>query len=174
MELGAESYDLIARAHDADAAMIAIYQQPGANALDTAKAVNQVMTSLAQDFPPGMTWNVPFDTTTFVSTAVHQVYGTFFKATLLVMLVVFVFLQNVRAVIGPAIVIPVTLMGAFLFMGLMDFSVNIITLFALVLAIGLVVDDAIIVVEGTIRHLEKGLSPQDAAVWKTSFCPSSR
>lgn len=164
VELGAESYDLIARAHDADAAMIAIYQQPGANALDTAKAVNQVMTSLARDFPPGMTWNVPFDTTTFVSTAVHQVYGTFFKATLLVMLVVFVFLQNVRAVIGPAIVIPVTLMGAFLFMGLMGFSVNIITLFALVLAIGLVVDDAIIVVEGTIRHLEKGLSPQDAAI----------
>ena len=164
VELGAESYDLIARAHNADAAMIAIYQQPGANALDTAKAVNQAMTALAQDFPPGMTWNVPFDTTTFVSTAVHQVYGTFFKATLLVMLVVFVFLQNVRAVIGPAIVIPVTLMGAFLFMGLMDFSVNIITLFALVLAIGLVVDDAIIVVEGTIRHLEKGLSPQDAAI----------
>mgnify|MGYP003261516679 CR=1 FL=1 len=164
VELGAESYDLIARAHDADAAMIAIYQQPGANALDTARAVNQAMTSLARDFPPGMTWNVPFDTTTFVSTAVHQVYGTFFKATLLVMLVVFVFLQNVRAVIGPAIVIPVTLMGAFLFMGLMGFSVNIITLFALVLAIGLVVDDAIIVVEGTIRHLEKGLSPQDAAI----------
>ena len=164
VELGAESYDLIARAHNADAAMIAIYQQPGANALDTAKAVNQAMTALAQDFPPGMTWNVPFDTTTFVSTAVHQVYRTFVKATLLVMLVVFVFLQNVRAVIGPAIVIPVTLMGAFLFMGLMDFSVNIITLFALVLAIGLVVDDAIIVVEGTIRHLEKGLSPQDAAI----------
>ena len=84
VELGAESYDLIARAHNADAAMIAIYQQPGANALDTAKAVNQAMTALAQDFPPGMTWNVPFDTTTFVSTAVHQVYGTFFKATLLV------------------------------------------------------------------------------------------
>ena len=164
VELGAESYDLIARAHDADAAMIAIYQQPGANALDTARAVNAAMAELEKDFPPGMTWSVPFDATTFVSTAVHQVYGTFFKATLLVMLVVFVFLQNVRAIIGPAIVIPVTLMGAFLFMGLMGFSVNIITLFALVLAIGLVVDDAIIVVEATIRHLEKGLSPQDAAI----------
>lgn len=164
VELGAQSYDLFARVHDTNAALLAIYQTPGANALDTARQITKTMNQLATAFPPDMVWSVPFDTTVFVSVAVDQVYGTFFKATLLVVLVVLLFLQNIRAVIGPAIVIPVTLMGAFLFMGFLDFSVNIITLFALVLAIGLVVDDAIIVVEGTIRQLETGLSPQEAAV----------
>lgn len=164
VEMGAQSYDLFARVHDNNAALLAIYQLPEANALDTARAIRESMEKLAEAFPPDMVWSVPFDTTTFVSYAVNQVYGTFFKATLLVVLVVLIFLQNIRAVIGPAIVIPVTLMGAFLFMGLLGFSVNIITLFALVLAIGLVVDDAIIVVEGTIRYLEQGFTPQEAAM----------
>lgn len=107
---------------------------------------------------------MPFDTSHFVSIAVTQVYLTFVKSIVLVMLVVLVFLQNFRAAVGPAVVIPVTLMGAFVFLNIAGFSVNMISLFALVLAIGLIVDDSIIVVEATMSHLERGLTPQEAAL----------
>lgn len=120
------------------------------------------MEKLSKDFPPDMRWTMPVDTSHFVSIAVTQVYLTFVKSIVLVMLVVLVFLQNFRAAVGPAVVIPVTLMGAFVFLNIAGFSVNMISLFALVLAIGLIVDDSIIVVEATMSHLERGLTPQEA------------
>ncbi len=164
VEMGAQSYGAQARIHGEDAALLAVYQLPGANALETAVGIRAAMESLAGNFPPGMQWTIPFDTSSFVSIAVNQVYGTFLKSILLVCLVVLVFLQNFRAAIGPAVVIPVTLMGAFLFLDLAGFSVNLISLFAMVLAIGLIVDDAIIVVEATTLHLEEGMTPRDAAL----------
>lgn len=164
VEMGAETYSAQARIHGEDAALLAIYQLPGANALETAAGIRAAMDTLAKDFPPGMQWSIPFDTSTFVSIAVTQVYATFLKSILLVCLVVLIFLQNFRAAIGPAMVIPVTLMGAFVFLDLAGFSVNMISLFAMLLAIGLIVDDAIIVVEATTMHLEQGMTPKDAAL----------
>ena len=164
IELGAQSYGAQSQVHGNNAALLAVYQLPDANALSTAANITAAMHTLAEDFPPGMQWTMPFDTSTFVSIAVTQVYMTFIKSIILVILVMLIFLQNIRASMGPAVVIPVTLMGAFIFLGLAGFSINMISLFALVLAIGLIVDDSIIVVEATMLHLERGLPPQDAAL----------
>ena len=129
-----------------------------------AKRVEERMRILEKSFPKGMNWNIPFDTTKFVSSAVHDVYRTLIEAALLVLVVILVFLQDWRATLVPATTVPVTIIGAFAAMAALGFTVNLSTLFAIILAIGIVVDDAIIVVEGAAKHIEHGLSPHDAAV----------
>ena len=121
---------------------------PEANALNTAEAVNNAMKRLPKDFPEDLEYTIPFDTTIFVRDSVNEVYHTLGEAGLLVLLVIMVFLQDWRATLVPATTVPVTIIGAFAAMAMMGFSINLLTLFAIVLAIGIVVDDAIVVVEG--------------------------
>jgi len=164
VELGAQAYSQTFKLDGKPSAGIAIYQLPDANALDVAKRVEERMRELEKAFPEGMTWVVPFDTTKFVASAVNDVYHTLIEAALLVLVVILVFLQDWRATLVPATTVPVTIIGAFAAMALLGFSVNLSTLFAIILAIGIVVDDAIIVVEGAAKHIEHGLTPHDAAV----------
>jgi hydrophobic/amphiphilic exporter-1 (mainly G- bacteria), HAE1 family len=164
VELGAQTYSQSFYLDRQPAAGIAIYQLPGANALDVEKAVEAKMKTLAKDFPEGLVYSVPFDTTTFVQASVQEVYKTLFEAAILVLIVILVFLQDWRAMLVPATTVPVTIIGAFAAMAAMGFSVNLSTLFAIILAIGIVVDDAIVVVEGAAHHIEAGLTPHDAAI----------
>jgi hydrophobic/amphiphilic exporter-1 (mainly G- bacteria), HAE1 family len=163
-ELGARSYSQIFKVDGKPAGGIAIYQLPGANALDTAKGVRKLLDGLAPTFPAGLVYQIPFDTTTFVRQSISEVYRTLFEAGALVLLVIIVFLQNWRATLVPATTVPVTIIGAFAAMAVMGFSINLLTLFAVVLAIGIVVDDAIVVVEGVSQHLERGQSPKQASI----------
>ena len=128
-------------------ASVAVYQLPGANALDVAVQVRAAMERISRLFPEGMEYAVPYDTTIFVDESIKEVFVTLFQAAALVFLVLFVFLQDWRATLVPAVAIPVSLIGTFAVMGLLGFSLNMLTLFGLVLAIGVVVDDAIVVVE---------------------------
>ena len=146
------------------AAGIAIFQLPEANALEVATRVRATVDRLASAFPPGLVHDIPFDTTTFVRASINEVYRTLFIAAVLVLIVIMVFVQDWRAMLVPATTVPVTIIGAFAAMAALGFSVNLATLFAIVLAIGIVVDDAIVVVEGAARHIEQGLSPKDAAI----------
>ena len=164
VELGAQQYSQTFKLDQKPAAGLAIYQLPDANALDVAKRVEARMEVLAKAFREGMVWTIPFDTTKFVSAAVHDVYKTLIEAAVLVLIVILVFLQDWRATLVPATTVPVTIIGAFAAMAVLGFTVNLSTLFAIILAIGIVVDDAIIVVEGAAKHIEHGLSPHDAAV----------
>ncbi len=164
VELGARSYSQVFRMDSRPAGGIAIYQRPGANALDTAKGVRQLLESLAPGFPQGLEWSIPFDTTTFVKESVNEVYHTLFEAGLLVLVVIVVFLQDWRATLVPATTVPVTIIGAFAAMAAMGFTVNLLTLFAVVLAIGIVVDDAIVVVEGVAQHVERGQTPKQGSI----------
>ena len=164
VELGASSYSQLFKVDGKPAGGIAIYQLPGANALDTAKNVQQLLDSLAPGFPAGLTYEIPFDTTAFVRQSVTEVYHTLFEAGVLVLIVIIVFLQNWRATLVPATTVPVTIIGAFAAMALMGFSINLLTLFAVVLAIGIVVDDAIVVVEGVSQHVERGQHPKQASI----------
>src|SRR3954462_13880543 len=122
------------------------------------------MKELAREFPQGLTWEIPFDTTTFVDEAIKEVYQTLIETAVLVLIVILVFLQDWRAMLVPATTVPVTIIGAFAAMALLGFSVNLSTLFAIVLAIGIVVDDAIVVVEGASHNIEQGMSGHDAAI----------
>ncbi len=153
VELGAQTYDLFFQNNGTPAAGIAVLQLPGANTLDAAREVRATMDRLAAAFPEGMTYTIPFDTTVFVDFAVREVYMTLFEASLLVLLVILVFLQDWRAVLVPATTVPVTIVGAFFGMAAVGFSVNLLTLFGLVLAIGIVVDDAIVIVENAAHHI---------------------
>jgi HAE1 family hydrophobic/amphiphilic exporter-1 len=164
VELGAQTYGQIFTLNGKPAAGIAIFQSPGANALDVATIVKNRMTELAASFPPGMVYNIPFDTTVFVSESIKEVYKTLIEAAVLVLIVILVFLQDWRAMLVPATTVPVTIIGAFAAMAALGFTINLSTLFAIVLAIGIVVDDAIVVVEGAAHHMEKGLSSHDAAI----------
>ena len=164
MELGAQTYSQFFKVDDKVAGGIAIYQLPDANALDTAKRVRAAMAELAKDFPKGLAYTIPFDTTVFVNASVNEVYHTLFEAGVLVLIVIIVFLQDWRATLVPATTVPVTIIGAFAAMSVMGFSINLLTLFAVVLAIGIVVDDAIVVVEGTTQHLERGKTPKQASI----------
>ncbi len=164
VELGARSYSQVFRMDGRPAGGIAIYQLPGANALDTARGVRRVLATLAPGFPEGLQYEIPFDTTTFVRESIHEVYRTLFEAGLLVLVVIVVFLQDWRATLVPATTVPVTIIGAFAAMAVMGFSVNLLTLFAVVLAIGIVVDDAIVVVEGVAQHVERGQTPRQGAI----------
>ena len=164
VELGAQTYSQFFKKDGLPAGGIAIFQLPGANALDTAKIVRKAMAGYARDFPQGMAYSIPFDTTKFVSESVSEVYRTLFEAGILVLLVIMVFLQNWRATLIPATTVPVTIIGAFAGMALLGFSINLLTLFAIVLAIGIVVDDAIVIVEGASQHIELGKTPKQAAI----------
>jgi HAE1 family hydrophobic/amphiphilic exporter-1 len=164
VELGGQNYDMFSTLAGTTAAAVAIYQLPGANALDLAARVESTMERLGKDMPEGMEWSIPFDTTIFVEDSISEVYTTLWQAALLVFLVIFVFLQDWRASLVPGVTIPVSLIGTFAVMGLLGFSVNLTTLFGIVLAIGIVVDDAIVVVENTSRHIENGMEPRAAAI----------
>jgi len=163
IELGARSYAATARLNGRDTAFLVIYQLPDANALDVAERVRSEMTRLAAAFPEGLNYTVLFDSTRFIDESIREVVKTLFEAIALVVLVVFLFLQSLRATLVPAIAIPVSLIGTFAFMAAMGYSVNLITLFGLVLAIGIVVDDAIVVIENVDRLMhEKGLKVREA------------
>ena len=137
---------------------------PGANALAVANEVRQAMAEMSKDFPPGMTYGTHYDTTKFVEQTIHDVYKTLFEAGLLVLIVIVVFLQNWRATLVPATTVPVTIIGAFAAMMMLGFGINLMTLFALILAIGIVVDDAIVIVENASYHIEHGLPPKEATI----------
>jgi hydrophobic/amphiphilic exporter-1 (mainly G- bacteria), HAE1 family len=164
VELGAQSYGQTFTVNSSPAAGIGVFQLPGANALDVANRVRARMTELAREFPQGLVYDVPFDTTKFVQASIHEVYKTLIEAAVLVLIVILVFLQDWRAMLVPATTVPVTIVGAFAAMAAFGFSINLSTLFAIVLAIGIVVDDAIVVVEGAAHHLETGLSARLAAI----------
>jgi HAE1 family hydrophobic/amphiphilic exporter-1 len=162
VELGAQQYNQTFKLDGRPAAGLAIFQLPEANALNVAERVNRRMAELEKSFPAGMSWSVPFDTTKFVNASIHEVYKTLIEAALLVLVVILVFLQDWRATLVPATTVPVTIIGAFAAMAALGFTVNLTTLFAIVLAIGIVVDDAIVVVEGAAKHIEHGLAPVEA------------
>jgi HAE1 family hydrophobic/amphiphilic exporter-1 len=164
VELGAQTYSQVFSLNNKPSTGIGVFQSPGANALEVEKAVEQKMAALAKGFPQDIKYDTPFDTTKFVSASINEVYKTLIEAGLLVLIVILVFLQDWRAMLVPATTVPVTIIGAFAAMAALDFTVNISTLFAIVLAIGIVVDDAIVVVEGAAHNIEKGMSGHDAAI----------
>ena len=164
VELGAQTYSQFFTLDGKQAAGIGIYQSPGANALEVEHAVKTKMAELAKAFPQGVTYAVPFDTTVFVNASIHEVYKTLIEAAVLVLIVILVFLQDWRAMLVPATTVPVTIIGAFAAMWALGFTVNFSTLFAIVLSIGIVVDDAIVVVEGAAHNVEQGMSGHDAAI----------
>ncbi|NOZ94310.1 MAG: multidrug efflux RND transporter permease subunit [Acidobacteria bacterium] len=165
VELGSKSYAYKALLDGKPTAILGIYQTPGANALDVAARIHAKMEELKKTFPEGLEYSVPLDTTLFIADSIHEVVVTLFVAVLLVFVTLFIFLQDWRTTIIPGVAIPVSLIGTFMVMAAMGFSINMISLFGLVLAIGIVVDDAIVVVENTDRNInEKGLAPRAAAI----------
>jgi len=164
VELGSSSYNQLAKLNGKPTAAIGIYQLPGANALQVAAEVRKTVQEMAKKFPPGLQYDIPFDTTIFVKASVTEVYKTLFEAGILVLIVILTFLQNARATLVPATTVPVTIIGAFFAMLLIGYSINLLTLFALVLAIGIVVDDAIVIVEGVTQHIERGMAPKMASI----------
>lgn len=163
IDLGSESYNVVSRLKGQPTAAIAIYQQPGSNSLDVSKGVKARMRELAENFPAGVDYNVTLDTTDVINASIDEVLVTFIETTLLVVLVIFLFLQNWRAVIIPCITIPVSLIGTLAVMAALGFSINTLTLFGLILAVAIVVDDAIVVVENATRLLDTGqYTPRDA------------
>ncbi|MFC4252802.1 efflux RND transporter permease subunit [Sinimarinibacterium flocculans] len=165
IELGAQRYEFSAVFNGKPTVPIRLSLQPGANALDTMAAVERRMEAMAQRFPEGLEYNIPFTTTRFVEVSIDEVIKTFIEALVLVVVVVFVFLQNVRATLIPLLAIPVSLIGTFAGMQLLGFSINLLTLFGMILAIGIVVDDAIVVLENVERLMtQEKLPPRQAAV----------
>ncbi|MEM8843877.1 MAG: efflux RND transporter permease subunit [Pseudomonadota bacterium] len=164
VELGAATYSQSSRFNGKAAAGIAVFQLPEANALDVAREVEAKMEELAKNFPEDLTYNIPFNTTMFVDATVDEVYKTLIEAAFLVLIVIVLFLQNFRAMLVPMTTVPVSIIGAFAAMAVMGFSINLITLFAIILAIAIVVDDAIVIVEAVSKHIESGMTPHDAAV----------
>src|SRR5439155_1122573 len=164
VELGAQTYSQVFTLNGKPSAGIGIFQTLEANALDVAGGVAAKMKELAKSFPPGLTYTIPFDTTTFVRASINEVWKTLFEAAILVLLVIVVFLQDWRAMLVPMTTVPVTIIGAFAAMAALGFTINLSTLFAIVLAIGIVVDDAIVVVEGAAHHIERGLPRKEAAI----------
>src|SRR5579884_541628 len=163
VELGAKNYDVNSYLDGDPAITLAIFQLPGSNAVQTAKAIRAQMEKLKQAFPKGVDYRLVYDTTVFIDESVKSVFHTLFEAIVLVFIVVLVFLQNWRATLIPMVAVPVSLVGTFAVMALLGFSLNNLSLFGLVLAIGIVVDDAIVVVENVERHMAMGKSPRDAA-----------
>lgn len=159
IELGRESYSTTATLKGGAVAAIAIYQLPGANALDVSKRIKAEMERLSAYFPQGVEYSITLDTTEFIDASISGIYDTLITAFILVLLVILIFLQNWRAMLIPLVTIPVSLIGTFTFMAMLGFSINTLTLFGLVLAIGLVVDDAIIIVENSYRLIETGKYP---------------
>ncbi len=163
VELGAQSYSQAFNLDGRPAAGIAISLLPNANAIAVAGAVKAKMDELARSFPAGVSYLIPYDTTKFVKAAISEVYRTLIEAAILVLIVILVFLQDWRAMLVPATTVPVTIIGAFAAMAALGFTVNLATLFAIVLAIGIVVDDAIVIVEGVSRYVEQGMPGREAA-----------
>jgi len=166
VELGARSYDVTSTLNGQTMVPIGIYLQSGANALETAKKVDAIMAKLAKSFPQNMAYSVPYDTTKFIQESVNEVVKTLIEALLLVVVIVYLFLQNIRATIIPVLAIPVSIVGTFAGMYALGYSINLLTLFGLVLAIGIVVDDAIIVIENVERilHSEKDITVKEATI----------
>jgi hydrophobe/amphiphile efflux-1 (HAE1) family protein len=162
VELGAQTYDLRARLNQSPAGAFAIYLAPGANALETAKNVKAILEKAKAKFPADMIYEVALDSTLPIKASIKAIVDTLFEAVILVLIVVYIFLQSFRATIIPMLTVPVSLLGAFIMFPVMGFSVNVLTMFGLVLAIGIVVDDAIVVVEAVQHHIEHGLSPTEA------------
>src|ERR1700683_1394103 len=162
IELGDQAYGVSARYNQAPSGVMAIYQLPGSNAVETAAAVNQRMKELSATFPPSIAYTVPLDTTKAVTAGIHEIVLTLLEALGLVVIVVFIFLQGWRATLIPLLAVPVSLIGTFIIFPALGFSINTLSLFGLVLAIGLVVDDAIIVVEAVEHHIDEGLTPVQA------------
>jgi hydrophobe/amphiphile efflux-1 (HAE1) family protein len=163
VELGAKAYDVNSYLDGKPAVTMAIFQLPGSNALQTAEAIKAKMEELKGKFPAGVEHRIVYDTTVFIDESIHEVYKTLFEAIALVFVVVLVFLQNWRATVIPMVAVPVSLIGTFAVMAMLGFSLNNLSLFGLVLAIGIVVDDAIVVVENVERWLAMGLSPREAS-----------
>ena len=164
VELSAGSFALRSLLNNKEAAAIAVFQAPGSNALALSNNVRETMERLKANFPPGMSYSIVYDPTRFVQTSIEKVVVTLLEAIALVVLVVIIFLQTWRASIIPLLAVPVSIVGTFAFLLLLGYSINTLTLFGLVLAIGIVVDDAIVVVENVERNIESGLSPHDATV----------
>jgi hydrophobic/amphiphilic exporter-1 (mainly G- bacteria), HAE1 family len=164
IDLGAQTYSQDFKLDGKPAAGIAIYQTPDANSLKVASEVAAKMQELSRHFPPGVHYSIPYNTTIFVKKSIDEVYKTLWQAGVLVLIVILVFLQNLRATLVPATTVPVTIIGAFAGMAALGFTVNLSTLFALILAIGIVVDDAIVIVEGVSKYIEQGMSGHDAAI----------
>jgi hydrophobe/amphiphile efflux-1 (HAE1) family protein len=162
VELGAQTYDLRARMNKAPAGALGVYLAPGANALETADNVKKILEEAKLRFPPDMNYEITLDSTLPIKASMESIVHTLFEAIILVLIVVYIFLQSFRATIIPMLTVPVSLLGVFIAFPMLGFSVNTLTMFGLVLAIGIVVDDAIVVVEAVQHHIEHGLSPVDA------------
>jgi HAE1 family hydrophobic/amphiphilic exporter-1 len=164
IELGAQTYAIQGRLNGKPAAILAIYQLPGSNAVKTAQGVRKLMEETKARFPQGLDYVIPLDTTLAVTEGINEIRKTLFEAIVLVILVVFIFLQGWRATLIPLLAVPVSLIGTFIVFPLLGFSINTLSLFGLVLAIGLVVDDAIVVVEAVEHHIEQGMTPKQATL----------
>ncbi len=164
LELGTMLYNAIGRHDGQPAAVIAIYQVPGSNALDVAGKIKATLEDVSKRFPRDMEYLVSLDTTLPVSEGINEIVHTLLEAVVLVIIVVFVFLQNWRATLIPLMTVPVSLVGAFIFFPVLGFSINVLSLLGLVLAIGIVVDDAIVVVEAVMHHIEHGMAPKEATI----------
>ncbi len=164
IELGSQSYNMKNKLNNVPAVPILIFLQSGANAIETAKEVRQTIASISENFVDDVEYVIPYDITDFVQISINEVIKTFIEAIILVILIIFLFLQNFRATLIPVLAVPVSIIGAFAGMYILGFSINLLTLFGLVLAIGIVVDDAIIVIENVERHIKEGLSPKDASI----------
>ncbi|WP_300340085.1 multidrug efflux RND transporter permease subunit [Accumulibacter sp.] len=164
IDLGAQTYSQQGRLNGKPAALVALYQMPGANALDAADGAKKLMEKIKQSFPPDLDYVIALDTTLSVTEGIKEIQHTLLEALVLVMIVVFVFLQGWRATLIPLLAVPVSLVGTFMLFPMFGFSINTLSLFGLVLAIGLVVDDAIVVVEAVEHHIENGMSPKDATL----------
>ncbi|MBN9371277.1 MULTISPECIES: efflux RND transporter permease subunit [unclassified Hydrogenophaga] len=164
VELAAGTYAMRSLLNNKEAAAIAVFQAPGSNALALSNSVRETMERLSKGFPPGVQYDIVYDPTRFVQTSIEKVVATLLEAIALVVLVVIVFLQTWRASLIPLLAVPVSIVGTFAFLLLLGYSINTLTLFGLVLAIGIVVDDAIVVVENVERNIEEGLSPREATI----------
>ena len=164
VELGSQDYNSFGRLNGKPGGAMAVYLLPGANQLKAAETIYETLEHAKSVFPPDMDYKIVYDTTPAVEASIHEILKTFVEALILVTLVVFIFLQNIRATIIPLLTIPVSLIGTFIFFPVLGFSINTLSMFGLVLAIGIVVDDAIVVVEAVIHHLEHGMKPKEATV----------
>ena len=162
LELGMENYNSFSRLNGKAASTIVVYQMPGSNALDVADLVQTTMAELNTRFPEDLKYDISLNTTKAVSVGIEEIIHTLFEAVFLVILVVFLFLQDWRATLIPLLTVPVSLIGTFIIFPLLGFSVNVLSLLGLVLAIGLVVDDAIVVVEAVMHNIEHGMNPKEA------------
>ena len=184
VELSSQNLDLIGRMNGQPTANILVYLRPGSNHLQVKEAFTARMQELSKSFPSGVTWTIPFDTTPFVTASIEEVVKTLLEAMVLVTLVVFLFLQSWRATLIPMLAVPVSIIGTFLGLAALGFTINLLTLFGLVLAIGIVVDDAIVVIENVERIMDEEKVPARApptrrcarwaARWSRSCCCSAR